>query len=52
VNLIETADIPPFHKDINILSQKRDNILMRRVEMWDDKTKNLRDKRELRMLNN
>lgn len=34
------------------LLRKKESLMMRQVDQWNDKVKNRKDKREIRMLNN
>jgi hypothetical protein len=52
VDLIETAVIPQRGIELEELTRKREALLARRVEEWDERIKNRRDKREIRMLTN
>lgn len=52
VDLIETAVLPQGGIELEELTRKREALLARRVEEWDERVKNRRDKREIRMLTN
>lgn len=52
MDLIETVDVSGLSIGRDELLRKKESLMLRQVEQWNEKVKNRRDKREIRMLNN